>query len=307
MGLKSKIEWTDATWNPIIGCSKVSEGCRNCYAERMAMRFGATGRYYRPVMEENGYGTLIGWSGKTSQKKTKLNPLTTRKPKTIFVCSKGDLFHESVPFEWIDEVMKVIVAATWHRFMVLTKRPARMKEYMEKFPWGNPPQNLALGVSVENQETADERVPLLLETPAFRRFVSAEPLLGPIDLNKRECLIDKKRFTLTLGNYLDLVIVGGESSPKARPMHPDWVRLTRDQCADSNVPFMFKQWGEFIEAPVVKGNLIDYRASCVKITNYGNPIVIEGKAYSRIGKKAAGRLLDGVEHNGKINWENLCH
>lgn len=309
MGSTTKIEWAGATWNPVVGCSHVSAGCNNCYAERMAARF-EHGRYH-------GVVTSGKWNGKTEKQSSLFNPLTAKKPRTIFVCSMGDLFHESVQTEWIDKVMAVIALTPQHRYMILTKRPSRLLQYKtdtkaydrvliaaEKirnilpelnrigisdpvlgFLW----RNLALGVSVENQETADERVPLLLETPAFRRFVSYEPAIGKIDLQQPSSHSCETEGCVRNGicppwmiQLLDLVIMGGESGPKARPMHPDWARSMRDQCAESGVPFMFKQWGQF---------------------RWVNDPSCPGRVYAeRCGKKAAGRLLDGIEHNGSIDW-----
>ena len=250
MGAKTEINWCDATWNPVIGCTKVSSGCANCYAEKVAKRFGTAGEYYNNVVKDDGYGTPTGWNGLTVRKQPKFNPLTARKPRTIFVCSMGDLFHERVLDDWIDEVMETIKAASWHRYMILTKRPKQMLSYMRIFPWGKPPSNLALGVSIEDQATADKRIPLLLQTPAAKRFVSFEPALGPVNLCTSGGLwSDMNNQPVknghSIGHGIDLVIMGGESGPKARPMHPDWARSMRDQCASAGVPFHFKQWGEW--------------------------------------------------------------
>lgn len=268
----TKIEWADKVWNPVTGCTKISEGCRNCYAERMAKRLA--GRCGYP--KENPFAVTL-------HPDRLEEPLHWKKPSRIFVCSMGDLFHEEVPLKFIAEVFNTMVA--WrcpkhyrhdededgcfnedpgHTYLILTKRPKRMKRVMEKELseyvgecWGGntplalefevgswPPDNLWLGVSVENQKTADERIPLLLQTPAVKRFVSYEPALGPID------------FAPWI-KQIDWLIMGGESGPGARPMHPDWARSTRDQCKAASVPFFFKQWG--------------------------------------LGKKAAGCLLDGRE------------
>ena len=211
MGDKSKIAWTDATWNPVVGCSKVSEGCANCYALRQA----ASGRLqqfeqYREVVDfqvEQSYGRVVGyrWNGKTSIVKNLLEkPLHWKKPRRVFVCSMGDLFHESIPDEWIDKIFAIMATSRDHTFQVLTKRPERMKSYIDNidfdrfhdlhithpYVWsainflasGRPIRNIWLGVSAENQAAADERIPILLQTPAAKRFVSCEPLLGPVDL-----------------------------------------------------------------------------------------------------------------------------
>ncbi|MCE1274150.1 MAG: phage Gp37/Gp68 family protein, partial [Chlorobiales bacterium] len=266
MGAKTGITWCEATWNPVIGCSHVSAGCNNCYAERVAARFcmeGLTGipGYY------HGVARMIDgkWTGKTVRKDPKFNPLTARYPRTIFVCSMGDLFHESVPERWIDEVMAIIALTPRHRYMILTKRPDRMlryktdpdaydrvleaaeiirKDHSETNLIGIPDpvnghfwRNLALGVSIENQATADERVAVLLKTPAAKRFVSFEPALGPVDLRFLQPKDLQTEIDALHGTHgvirphrgtcdrLDLVIMGGESGPKARPMHPDWARF----------------------------------------------------------------------------------
>lgn len=266
MSDKSKIEWTDATWNPVTGCSKVSEGCRNCYAQTFAERFrGTPGHYF-----ENGFDITL--------RPDKLDqPLKWKKPRRIFVNSMSDLFHEDVPFDFIDRVFVVMSLAEHHTFQILTKRPSRMKEYLSKNrlkhiglnEW--PLLNIWLGVSVENQKAADERIPLLLQTPSAVRFLSCEPLLGPVNLSMRT-----DRFEMVPG--IDLVIVGGESGYNARPMHPDWAMSIRDQCQAAGVAFFFKQWGEW--APVL--NPEPHAAA---------------KAFNKVGKKKAGRLLDGREWN----------
>ena len=334
---RSKIEWTDATWNPVIGCSPVSKGCDNCYAARMAARFAkpaavtknGTPEYYAGVIQWLGC-YAGGWNGKTVLKEHKLDePLRWRKPRTVFVCSMGDLFHESVPDEWIDRVMAVIASAQNHRFMILTKRPKRMKEYFdciysshddkccekaimilgEDMSYPSPPlKNLALGVSVSNQEDADRWVSILLRTQAAYRFVSYEPALGPVDFTTFSYMIDRQSYdfnaltgkVVTKGGgfnipEIDLVIMGGESGPNARPMHPDWARSVRDQCEAAGVPFHFKQWGEWRPT---------HERRC-------NDPGIKGKPWHnfdpdtsvcRLGKKKAGRLLDGWMHNGQIRW-----
>ncbi|MCP4661021.1 MAG: phage Gp37/Gp68 family protein [bacterium] len=255
----SSIEWTDATWNPVTGCTKVSPGCKNCYAERMAKRLKAMGQErYRNGFEVRGHVSALE------------EPLRWRKPRMVFVCSMGDLFHDDVPLEFIERVWGVMARASQHTFQVLTKRPQRMHEYLAAthdrlhgindaagtaiFPTqqhgmvpgpGWPLPNVWLGTSIENQETADERIPLLLDTPAVVRFVSAEPLLGSLDLS-RDLELEIQAFGgngLKCFPRIDWVICGGESGPGARPMDPDWARSLRDQCLAAEVPFLFKQWG----------------------------------------------------------------
>jgi protein gp37 len=288
MSATSKIEWTDATWNPTRGCSRVSTGCERCYAERMAARFSGTGQPYEglAVMKSDGpHGT-----GEVRFIEEALNlPLRWRKPKRIFVNSMSDLFHEKVPDAWIDRIFFVMEAASQHTFQVLTKRPERMHVYandpdtprrireliiaslgragaplspgsrkMISEHW--PLENVWLGVSAEDQKTAGERIPLLLRTPAAVRWISAEPLLAPIDLNAitfgrvymdggwqpaRYNLLKPVTMFFDEGDVhlpgLDWVVVGGESSQGARPMHPDWARSVREQCQAAGVPFFMKQ------------------------------------------------------------------
>lgn len=252
----SKIEWTEKTWNPIAGCSRVSEGCRHCYAEIMAKRLVAMGQEkYQDTVDERGF-----WTGKINfDEKALLEPLNRKKPTVYFVNSMSDLFHENVPDEWIARIFDVMYRANWHTFQVLTKRPQRMYDvvssHYEEFGdlGGPPPKHVWLGVSVENQQAADERIPLLLSTPAAVRFLSCEPLLGPVKffdhwITRATSSIDYHQRTggnPFVGERVDWVIVGGESGPGARPMHPDWVRSLRDQCQTSGVPFFFKQWGEY--------------------------------------------------------------
>lgn len=265
--MTTKIEWTNETWNPIVGCSKVSPGCKNCYAERMAKRLKAMRRpQYQDVVDENG------WTGKTVLSGAMQKPFTWRKLRMVFVDSMNDLFHDTVPFEWIDDVMDVIKRCPQHTFQILTKRADRMEEYFSTRPV---PDNVWLMVSVENQDAADERIPHLLRIKAGVRGISMEPLLGMVDL--RPYL-----------KGLHWVIGGGETGPDARPMHTDWIRSPRDQCVESGTPFFFKQWGEWAQSKY--------------------PWMLEdGETFSRgytfddgmqmihVGKKAAGHLLDGVE------------
>ena len=214
MAQATKIEWTESTWNPVTGCTKISLGCRNCYAERLALRLKAMGQpNYR-----NGFGV-------TCHPHVLDVPLRWRQPRTIFVNSMSDLFHKDVPFEFIRKVFDVICRASHHRFQVLTKRSRRLLELSGRLPW---PQNLWMGVTVE---TADRisRMDQLRRTDAAIKFVSFEPLLGPI------AQIDL--------DSIDWVIVGGESGPGARPMHPEWATDIRDQCLAKDIPFFFKQWG----------------------------------------------------------------
>lgn len=214
MSAKSKIEWTESSWNPLTGCTHVSLGCKNCYAERFAKRLKAMGnRLYK-----NGF--------KLTLHKDQLElPLHWKKPRMVFVNSMSDLFHEEVPFEFIKSVFDTMVDANSHCFQVLTKRAERLAEVSQNLPW---PQNIWMGVTVENNEYID-RVKLLRKTDAAIKFISFEPLIGPIDdLDIRG---------------IDWVIVGGESGPRSRPMNESWVLDIKQQCSELGIPFFFKQWG----------------------------------------------------------------
>lgn len=214
MSSNSAIEWTEATWNPLTGCTKISPGCKNCYAERLSGRLQAMGQpNYR-----NGF-TL------TLHPKMLELPTRWKKPQMIFTNSMSDLFHKDVPLEYIEKVFNVMERAHWHTFQVLTKRADRLAELSPKLSW---PSNLWMGVSVENSSYA-HRIDRLRATGAGTKFLSLEPLLGPLpDLDLRR---------------IDWVIVGGESGPGARPMQEEWVLDIRDQCLARGVPFFFKQWG----------------------------------------------------------------
>lgn len=230
---RSSIEWTEATWNPITGCTQISPGCAHCYALTFAERFrGVPGHPY-----ENGFDLQL-------RPDRMEQPLRWKKPRTIFVNSMSDLFHEEVPEDYIQQVFAVMESASHHRFQVLTKRSERLAQLAPSLPW---PSNVWMGVSVENQRFA-RRIDDLRVAPATVRFLSCEPLLGELDLDLAE---------------IHWVIAGGESGPGARPMDPEWVRAVRDQCVNAEVPFFFKQWGAHDEMG------------------------------GRVGKKRAGRTLDG--------------
>ncbi len=218
----SSIEWTDSTWNPATGCSKVSLGCKNCYAETFAERFRGVPRH--PF--EQGFDLKL-WPNRLSL------PLLWREHRMIFVNSMSDLFHEDVPDEFIAKVFETMLQADRHTFQLLTKRSERMVRWIQKrFNRYLVPQHIWLGVSVENQEYV-RRIHHLQRMPACVRFVSCEPLLGPITFDSRDL------------NGIHWVIVGGESGPKARPMDPLWARDIKDQCEQNEVAFFFKQWGTF--------------------------------------------------------------
>lgn len=356
MGQKTSIEWTDASWNPIRGCSRVSEGCRNCYAERTAARFSGAGQPYEDLAKivniprKNGSTatTEARWTGVLKFIPERLeDPLHWKQPRRIFVNSMSDLFHEGVPNKWINLIFGVMAQCPQHTFQILTKRPERMKKwaaYVEDFAfphgietydpklvnWPNkttivestaslyrgypyvsswPLPNVWLGVSVEDQATADARIPLLLETPAAVRFISAEPLLGSIDLRnlrKNEhgegwldsltgasCGYDQS----FIETNLDWVICGGESGGHARAMHPDWPRSVRDQCRAAGIPFFFKQWGEWAPTSAVEiakcGDRQTFRRKQFTAKDPATGAENVSAEVFSYGKKIAGRELDG--------------
>ena len=276
----TKIAWTDATWNPLRGCSRVSEGCRNCYAERMAARFskeiqaqGSEGKFMKPL-PYHGLATMTKdgprWTGEVRFIEKMLDaPLHWKKPRRIFVNSTSDLFHKEVSNEWLDRIFAVMALAPRHTFQILTKRAERMLDYFQTDPYQRilaasnefdgkrdrparehvisdpnvvPWKHVYLGVSVENQAAADERIPLLLQTPAAVRWISAEPLLGPLDLSQ---FLPGGWGCSGSGSIvsLDWVVVGGESGPGARPFDLAWARSIRDQCKASGTACFVKQIG----------------------------------------------------------------
>lgn len=372
MADKTAIEWTDMTWNPIRGCSRVSQGCTHCYAERTAARFCGPGQPYEGLI----HPSTGGWNGTIKLVPEALQiPWRLTRGRKIFVNSMSDLFHPGVPFEFIAAVFWVMSVTTRHTYQILTKRPERMLEFFDwlcdeydeylseergstaaLFPRGHkhrqdamviglteaggrheavkalgweawreggkrggydncgpgwPLANVWLGVSVEDETSADERIPLLLQTPAAVRWISAEPLLGPIDLlqvrgpcnpmfdgytghfdalRSNRCAGHARGYCMPGGcghrwPALDWVVAGGESGPGARPMHPDWARSLRDQCAAAGVPFLFKQWGEYVSVSEVEGPGEHFKFA-------------DGATVRRTGKKLAGRTLDGVLHDG---------
>ena len=317
----TKIEWTDATWQIVTGCSIVSPGCTNCYA----MRLAGTRLQHHPSRQGLTTKTKAGpvWNGTVRFNEQWLDqPLRWKRPRQIFVCAHGDLFHESVPDEWLHKVFAVMALTPQHTYQVLTKRAERMAGYLNgKWgqrvrPWldklkpsslwnGNivtawghlnagPLPNVWLGVSVEDQTRADERIPHLLDTPAAVRWISAEPLLGPIDLTNLDHTGHQRAdqvhgiSAIWTGNAigrpaLDWVVAGGESGSGARPAHPDWFRSLRDQCAAAGVPYFFKQHGDWVSVSMVEGSGRHFTFP-------------DGATVRNVGKKAAGALLDGREH-----------
>ena len=244
MADNSKIEWTDATWNPITGCTPVSEGCEHCYAARMAKRLAGRCGYQK-----------VKPFGVTVHQDRFDEPKHWRKPRRVFVCSMGDLFHEDVPKWTIVDLLRVMRVCECHTFMLLTKQPKRAQEVLswamehDLYCWPLP--NVWLGVTAENQRRAEERIPILLQIPAPVRFVSVEPMLGPVNL---------------YGWSVDWVICGGETGPGARGVSYQWVSVLKYQCADRGIPFFFKSWGAslpyglgFVEATHNCGRRIDGR------------------------------------------------
>lgn len=345
----SKIEWTEETWNPLAGCTVKSPGCTNCYAMKTAWRFkDQVPKYRGTVKQVNGKPV---WTGKINfDEKALLAPLNRKKPTVWFVNSMSDLFHEDVPDEWIDKVFAVMALCPQHIFQVLTKRADRMRLYfnneetysrilyqaIEYIPLCDDPDgifcadgpdepassfsqwplpNVWLGVSVEDQKRADERIPDLLATPAAVRFLSMEPLLGPVNLALvnggwyYQNVLTGKRWhdapegmhssTDDDGGKIDWVIVGGESGPDARPMHPKWARTIRDQCAEAKVPFFFKQWGEW--SAIDAWEPWNRTPQCARrLDGSKQPDETWAKTsqrFKKIGKKSAGRRLDGVTHD----------
>lgn len=329
MGADSKIEWTDATWNPVRGCSRVSPGCGGpgphggCYAEIMAARFSKPGQWGHGFAEMKGGDHR--WTGKVELVDSMLDlPLRWKKPRRIFVNSTSDLFHPALRDSEIDRVFAIAHLASRHTLQILTKRPDRMQRYFSDVAhrerqingaiWsflgtprgskiehgGNwrcrrlPFPNVWLGTSVEDQERADERIPHLMATPAAVRFLSCEPLLGPINLGFNEPCDHVRHSHEETGCWraLSWVIVGGESGPGARPMHPDWTRALRAQCSAADVPFFFKQHGEWLSTRDDNGEISYGRHERHCFGSGGD----EEWLY-RTGKKRAGRTLDGIEHN----------
>ena len=232
MADNTSIEWTDATWNPVTGCTKITRGCQNCYAQRFAERFrGVAGHPF-----EHGFDLTL-------RPDRLLQPLSWKRPRMIFVNSMSDLFHKRVPIAFIDSVFETMEKASWHVFQILTKRSSLMRSYLRRrYGEQAAPQHIWCGVSVED-DMATARIRHLQKSQASIRFLSIEPLLGPIE----ELHLEEVAW----------VIVGGESGPRARPMEPQWVAAIRDQCQRESVPFFFKQWGG--RTPKAGGRLLDGR------------------------------------------------
>ncbi|MFI6368670.1 phage Gp37/Gp68 family protein [Nocardia sp. NPDC050630] len=353
--MSTKIEWADRVWNPTTGCTRVSAGCEHCYIERQTpMR----------IAHRKFDGPAIGATLPVQLHPERLgNPLRWRKPERIFVNSMSDLFHDDVPGEFIARVFATMAAAPQHTFLILTKRPARMRALLGDagqnllehttdeetaaaiYDAAWPLPNVWLGVSTESQRWADIRIPQLLDTPAAVRWISAEPLLGPIDLDGQLDDTGHHRPKLTywltgrphwgeptptppngllmspleVGPRLDWVVVGGETGPGARPMHPDWARSLRDQCTVAGVPYFFKQHGDWAPIGPLYGAVdgsdadevddahmaavileVDERREIAQMEPNGVIVLPEERQaaegtwlMARLGKKRAGRQLDG--------------
>jgi protein gp37 len=300
MSENTKIEWCDSTFNPWTGCTKVSPGCDNCYAEGWAKRSGtvqwgphaerrrtSVGNWKLPLRWEREHEAFFAQHGRR---------------RRVFCASLADVFDNAVPTAWRIDLFNLIASTPHLDWLLVTKRIGNVLDMLDVAlgfgsvkpvaPWPWP--NVWLGISVTSQAEADRDIPKLLQVPAAVRFLSCEPLLGPLDL-EHEYLADRcggrypfpslpREHRTTWLHLLDWVIVGGESGPKARPMHPQWARSLRDQCAAAGVPFLFKQWGEY--GPTADG-----------FARNGDVLHNDGQWSARIGKKAAGRLLDGREHN----------
>ena len=290
---KSKIQWTDETWNPVVGCTKVSQGCKFCYAERL----------YPRVYPGHAFTTVRLMPERLEQ------PLGWRKPRMVFVNSMSDLFHENIPASFIVQCFEVMGAAPQHTYQILTKRTERIypvlfgEEGGFYLGGGDFYPHILLGVSVEDQVTADDRIPKLLTSGwVGKKFVSYEPALGPVDFKNfiptRCCSgVDCGCMGKPIMEppYLDWIIAGGESGPKARPSHPDWFRAVRNQCQAAGVPFFFKQWGEWVPNDQDSDYLTGKGTVRASLAGDGNAGV--SGLWRKAGKKAAGRLLDGREWN----------
>lgn len=319
--MRTGIEYVDATWNPIVGCLKVNPGCRNCYAERQAGRVvtclerridtspraADTWNGYASVVRwrQNSAGAVVpdGWNGRTTLIESALNvPFEREKPTTYLVCSMGDLFCEVTSLYEIDRVIDTALMRPQHTFLILTKRPRRAVKYARfweahtgQWPFAD---NIILGTTVTNQRDAINHIPYLRQLRPNRVFVSLEPLLDPVHLYDHREYPERSRQNGPAQYLLDVdqVIVGGESGPGARPMDPDWVRSIRDQCHAAEIPFFLKQWGDWIPED--------------QMTNpdYTGPTYDAGLRFTcaalRVGKKRAGRTLDGRTHDELIWREN---
>ena len=338
----SNIEWTDHTFNPWTGCTKVSPGCAHCYAESWAKRSGTVQwGPGKPRRRTKTWGDPVKWNREAeatqldlTQRQKISDPRNeqpeiwkARRPR-VFSASLADWLDDEVPIEWLADFLKLIHATPNLDWLLLTKRPqnwaprieavlkwiearpewaaetndapwARVRNWLaDWFVLGKPPSNIWIGTTVENQEMADLRIPQLLHIPAKIRFLSCEPLLGPVDLIAAACppgIAMCAEFGNDPLRGIHWVIAGGESGPGASPMHPDWPRTLRDQCAAAAVPFLFKQWGEF-KAEIRPGTAIELSSLGPGESVAWGDGATNHTLYTKIGKKAAGRHLDGQLH-----------
>lgn len=323
--MSTRIEWCDVTLNPFIGCTKCSPGCDHCYAERFAARLARnpkTALQYRHVIDEHGH-----WNGKVYAQFIAWPRPSARKGKRIFVGSMCDIFHENVKDYTLLRMFAALSLCRKHTFIFLTKRPERMRSVFTEITtecfhevrqeaahiislespaliqW--PPSNFWLGVTVCNQQEADEKIPILLQTPAAKRFVSLEPLLGQVDLTRYLEMEERRYQGDDVSGFIDYtpllhwVICGGETGPGARPMHPECVRFLRDQCKSANVPFFFKSWGEWTTEHHCHDGVLHLGGSYEAADDISEPwpSCLAIVPIARVGKKRAGRLLDGREWN----------
>lgn len=264
---KSNIEWTEQVWNPLTGCTRIGQGCKHCYAERMSKRLVAMGRQeYHGVVDDNGH-----WTGKINLVEERLNdPLKWKKPRRIFVNSMSDLFHKDVPQSFINQVVQVMQNANWHQYLILTKRYDR--PFMALYPQ-DASSHIWIGFSICNQDDANKALPYLrmVDQMGWNTWISYEPALGAVDWSGFE--------------FVKWMVCGGESGPDARILNPRWARTARDWCAKNDIPFFFKQWGEY--RPAMSSEMKTARLMHVGWDD----------TMRKVGKKHAGRILDGQLHD----------
>lgn len=296
MGKETGILWTDSTLNFWWGCHKVSPGCQHCYAETFSKRVGRD--IWGPAQTTERWRTKAPWRDCLKWDK---EAKAEGKRRKVFVQSMSDFFEDHPQVEsWREKAIKILEGFEWLDIQLLTKRPENILKMVPTSWHKNWPGHIWIGTTAENQEYADKRIPYLLRIPAFIRFLSIEPMIGPVDLTSVEVGIrggnnPHHRVNIlfpasVFSPQIHWVITGGESGHNARPCHPDWVRSLRDQCVAAGVAFFHKQWGELLEVDTaIQMGLVDTYSDTNKIIN------IDGQYYARVGKAAAGRLLDGME------------
>lgn len=319
MAANTKIEWAHHTFNPWTGCTKISPACDHCYAEGWSKRAGDRVGKWGPGAPRVRT-TVANWK-QPERWNAEAERLGVR--HSVFCASLGDVFDNEVPREWRDDLATLILNTPHLDWLLLTKRIGNAGDMLGAMFLDGPPDNVWIGATISSQAEADRDIPKLLRVPAAKRFLSCEPLLGPLRLWRLTALdfeespegaeVYPLRGIYAVpdcdwpGPKLDWVIVGGESGPNARPMHPDWARSLRDQCQAAGVPFLFKQWGEWMppESPTTKypgrewRDVVDATGAVRPVSFVGDRVIESSRQVVRVGKKAAGRLLDGVEHNGR--------